>query len=144
MSAAQAPGTVVNGGHNDQYISATQELPRRATIVVKSTNTPPSDKSLRVEANIALGERLATERFGQEQWTCLYKLGMRESGWDNLIANKSSGAYGIPQSLPASKLDDYGDRHDPEVQIRWMMDYVVQRYKTPCKALAFQIANNWY
>lgn len=134
----------MNEGEKNSYIVATQELPRSATIALKSTVTPPSDKRLRVEANIALGEKLAVERFGTEQWACLYKLGMRESGWDNLIANKSSGAYGIPQSLPASKLDSYGSRHDPEVQIRWMMDYVVQRYKTPCQALAFQLANDWY
>jgi hypothetical protein len=69
---------------------------------------------------------------------------MNESGWYHLAKNKESGAFGIPQSLPASKLDSYGDRYSPEVQIRWMIDYVFQRYGTACNAYSWQVAHHWY
>lgn len=98
------------------------------------------------EQNVALGYQIALTRgiIGQE-WSCFHDLGMRESGWDNTIYNRSgSGAFGIPQALPASKLDAYGDRHDPSVQIMWMIDYVFGRYGTFCKALNFQVKNDWY
>lgn len=93
--------------------------------------------------NVALGEKIAQEK--AVDWPCLYELGMRESGWDHTIYNKGgSGAFGIPQALPASKLDAYGNRYDPEVQIRWMIDYVNDRYSGACQALQWQIAHNWY
>lgn len=96
-----------------------------------------------IQANIALGQKIAQEK--EVNWPCLYQLGMRESGWDHTIYNRGgSGAFGIPQSLPASKLDAYGNRYDPEVQIRWMIDYVNQRYGGACQALQFQINSGWY
>ena len=94
------------------------------------------------QGNIALGQFLALE--AGINWPCLYELGMRESGWNNIALNKASGAYGIPQSLPASKLDTYGDRHDPEVQIRWMIDYLKSRYGGSCQAIAWHDIKNWY
>ena len=95
--------------------------------------------------NVILGRRIALEQgiFGKE-WECLYDLGIRESNWNHLAVNKSSGAFGIPQSLPAEKIATHGNIYDPEVQIKWFVDYVRDRYETSCKALAFQLRNNWY
>lgn len=95
--------------------------------------------------NVLLGQQIALENgiYGEE-WECLYTLGMRESGWNHLAKNKTSGAFGIPQSLPASKLDTYGDRNDPSVQIRWFIDYVSQHYQDSCNALKHSYALNWY
>ena len=98
-----------------------------------------------VGANVVLGKIIASQNgiIGNE-WECLYQLGIRESGWNNTATNPTSGAYGIPQSLPASKMASHGDIHDPTVQIEWMIDYVFSRYGTSCNADRFQRVNGWY
>ncbi|NHA68390.1 aggregation-promoting factor C-terminal-like domain-containing protein [Phycicoccus flavus] len=75
--------------------------------------------------------------FGQEQWPCLDQLWIGESDWRWWVANSSSGAYGIPQSLPASKMASTGSdwRTNPVTQIRWGLDYIRSSYGTPCNAL---------
>lgn len=77
-----------------------------------------------------------------DQWDAFNKLVMSESGWNPAATNPSSGAYGIPQALPASKIP--GDRTDYRVQLKWMLDYIRQRYTTPAQAWSFHIRNNWY
>ena len=71
---------------------------------------------------------------------------MRESEWVITATNPSSGAYGIPQALPTSKLATAGSdwRTNPVTQIRWGLDYVKGRYGTPCAAWSFKSANGWY
>jgi hypothetical protein len=60
--------------------------------------------------------------------------------------NASSGAYGIVQSLPASKMATAGAdwQTNYQTQIKWGLDYIKQRYGSPSAALAFHLANNWY
>ena len=80
------------------------------------------------------------------QYSCLVKLWERESNWRHTAENKSSGAYGIPQSLPGSKMATAGPdwRTNPETQIRWGLGYISGRYGTPCAALAHSDEHNWY
>lgn len=75
--------------------------------------------------------------FGDGQWGCLEQLWVGESGWNYQAENSSSGAYGIPQSLPGSKMASFGDdwRTNPVTQIRWGLDYIKKSYGTPCNAL---------
>lgn len=105
----------------------------------------PLRHSTDVSGNVALGEVIARENgiIGNE-WECLYQLGMNESGWNHRATNPTSGAYGIPQSLPASKMTTHGDIHDPVVQIEWFIDYSLARYGSACGAYQFQVSNNWY
>lgn len=98
-------------------------------------------------ANVALGERMAAERgWTGEQWLCLYQLWQKESKWNHLAGNKSSGAYGIPQSLPGSKMATAGAdwQFNPETQIRWGLGYIARGYTTPCGAWAKSRASGWY
>ena len=76
--------------------------------------------------------------FGQGQWSCLDRLWIGESGWKWNAENPSSGAYGIPQSLPARKMATMGSdyRTNPVTQIRWGLDYIKKSYGTPCNALS--------
>ncbi len=67
----------------------------------------------------------------------------RESGWNHLASNRSSGAHGIPQALPGRKMGP-GWESDPSVQIRWGIGYMVNRYGSPCGAQAFWNINHWY
>jgi len=80
------------------------------------------------------------------QFSCLVKLWERESNWQLTATNRSSGAYGIPQSLPASKMASAGAdwRTSAETQIKWGLGYIEGRYGSPCAALAHSDKNNWY
>ncbi|WP_345201033.1 hypothetical protein [Fodinibacter luteus] len=75
--------------------------------------------------------------FGSAQWPCLNRLWIGESDWRWSAENPSSGAYGIPQSLPARKMATMGSdyRTNPVTQIRWGLDYIKKAYGTPCNAL---------
>lgn len=83
---------------------------------------------------------------GSEQNDCILWLWNRESGWRTNAYNESSGAYGIPQSLPGSKMAIVGAdwRTNYETQVRWGMMYIVDRYETPCGAWAHSEATGWY
>lgn len=80
------------------------------------------------------------------QMQCLQKLWTKESDWKTTATNKSSGAYGVVQSLPAEKMASAGAdyRTNYETQINWGLNYVKQRYGSPCGALNFHLAHNWY
>ncbi|MDO5727695.1 MAG: G5 domain-containing protein [Bowdeniella nasicola] len=80
------------------------------------------------------------------QFTCLQTLWQRESGWNYRATNPSTGAYGIPQALPGSKMASAGAdwRTNPATQIKWGLGYIRGRYATPCGALNFFHAHSWY
>jgi hypothetical protein len=80
------------------------------------------------------------------QFNCLNSLWMRESNWEWSAKNPYSGAYGIPQSLPASKMAAAGAdwRTNPATQIRWGLDYIKGRYGSPCGAWSHELAIGWY
>jgi len=84
--------------------------------------------------------------FDESQFTCLDPLWTGESGWDVHADNPSSSAYGIPQALPGEKMAAFGPdwQNNAETQIRWGLDYIKSRYGSPCSALSFKQANNWY
>ncbi|MBW3537859.1 hypothetical protein KY386_00015 [Candidatus Parcubacteria bacterium] len=99
--------------------------------------------------NVALGKTLAEPYgWGGAEFDCLYDLWMKESGWNERADNPTSSAYGIPQALPGKKMASHGSdwRTNPSTQIRWGLDYIKARYKSPCNALAFWKSRkpNWY
>jgi resuscitation-promoting factor RpfB len=79
------------------------------------------------------------------QYTCLVSLWNQESGWV-YDAENASGAYGIPQALPASKMATAGSDYltDPTTQIKWGLGYISQVYGTPCGAWDHEEADGWY
>ncbi len=96
--------------------------------------------------NIGCTELLAAG-FGLDQMPCLDKLWTRESGWNPNAHNKSSGAHGIPQALPGSKMASYGANWetDARTQIKWGLNgYIKPRYKTPCGAWGHSQSTGWY
>jgi hypothetical protein len=99
-------------------------------------------------ANVALGKRMAAAAgWTGAQWSCLDALWTRESGWRTQVWNYGgSGAYGIPQSLPASKMADAGPdwQTNPATQIRWGLSYIAGRYGTPCGAWSHETSAGWY
>lgn len=90
-----------------------------------------------------LGQAMAAARgWTGVQWVCMDRLITRESGW-RVTATNPSGAYGLPQALPGSKMGP-GWRTDPTVQLRWFLQYVASRYGTPCGAWAHSQGTGWY
>lgn len=84
--------------------------------------------------------------FGIEEMPSLVELWNHESGWNEAAVNPSSGACGIPQALPCSKMSSFGDDYqtNPATQIRWGLDYIANRYGTPTAAYSFWLNNGWY
>jgi colicin import membrane protein len=80
------------------------------------------------------------------EYTCLQTLWHKESTWRYTATNPSSGAYGIPQALPAEKMATVAAdwRTNPVTQMTWGLGYIKSVYGTPCSALNFHYANNWY
>lgn len=91
-------------------------------------------------------EQVAARGWGEEQWTCLDSLWQKESNWNHQAQNRSSGAYGIPQSLPGSKMASVGAdwRTNPATQITWGLNYIEGRYGNPCGAWDHSKRKNWY
>lgn len=89
---------------------------------------------------------LAEYGWSQDQFPCLDELWIGESQWQVDATNPTSGAYGIPQSLPAEKMASAGAdwETNPETQIEWGLTYIQDRYGSPCAANDFKLANNWY
>jgi uncharacterized protein YabE (DUF348 family) len=95
----------------------------------------------------AIGKALAAERgWGDDQFVCLDKLWTKESNWRWNAENPSSGAYGIPQALPGSKMATAGDdwQTNPTTQIEWGLGYISGRYGTPCNAWNHSLETGWY
>lgn len=96
--------------------------------------------------NAASEMMAATYGWGADQFSCLDALWMKESGWNYQASNPSSGAYGIPQSLPGSKMATVADdwATNATTQITWGLDYISRAYGTPCAAWGHSQAVNWY
>lgn len=88
----------------------------------------------------------AKKAVGSSQFSCLNTLWEHESGWNYKAKNPSSGAYGIPQSLPGSKMASAGSdwRTNPYTQMKWGLSYIKNRYGTPCGAYDHFKRKNWY
>ena len=92
-------------------------------------------------------EMMATEYgWGEGQYKCLNRLWTKESNWNYQARNPRSGAHGIAQALPASKMEKVGTdwRTNPITQIQWGLLYVSERYNTPCAAWNKFRRSNFY
>ncbi|HRY11327.1 MAG: lytic transglycosylase domain-containing protein [Actinobacteria bacterium] len=84
--------------------------------------------------------------WGADQFSALEQLWQRESGWSQHAHNSSSGAHGIPQALPGSKMGSHGAdwATNPETQIKWGLSYIDAVYGSPAGALASSHSRGWY
>ncbi|MEV0317815.1 transglycosylase SLT domain-containing protein [Streptomyces sp. NPDC050659] len=80
------------------------------------------------------------------QYQAFSNIVSHESGWNHTATNSSSGAYGLVQALPGSKMASAGAdwKTNPETQIKWGLDYMNDRYGSPAGAWDFWQANGWY
>lgn len=125
---------------------------RRFRVKESQTVTPMPDLSTVTGSQIEASKLYArmyiqnTFGWGDDQWLALEALWTRESGWNHLAVNSSSGATGIPQALPGDKMATAGAdwATNPYTQIRWGVAYIQSRYGTPASAWDFWQSNNWY
>jgi hypothetical protein len=96
-------------------------------------------------------QQIATAMLGSYGWSssefsCLDQLWTRESGWNPQAANPYSGAFGIPQALPGSKMASAGAdwATNPATQIRWGLGYIREMYGSPCGAWSHELAAGAY
>ena len=84
--------------------------------------------------------------WGDDQFACYAHIIMHESRWNPYADNPRSSAYGIPQALPGRRMAAFGAdwRTNPVTQIRWGLDYVDDRYGSPCRAWSFKRGHGWY
>ena len=115
------------------------------------SGTTPTPSGRLWHATVAQAQAYAAGAAAQRGWTgndwdCLVKLWTRESSWLWYAENASSGAYGIPQSLPADKMAAFGAnyRDDAAVQIDWGLWYIAQAYGSPSKAWQHSEQVGWY
>jgi resuscitation-promoting factor RpfB len=117
-----------------------------ATVITESApdapNAPAPDPGT---AKAIAKQLLAARGWGSDQYDCLVTLWNHESGWRVHAAN-GSGAYGIPQALPGSKMGSAGPdwQNNAETQIKWGLGYIASRYGTPCGAWSSWQGNGWY
>lgn len=117
-----------------------KEQPTKQIEVIGTKVTTPEDARV-------LGHKMMLDYgFSEDQWTCLDSLWYRESRWSLTATNSTSGAYGIPQSLPASKMATAGSDYltNAATQISWGLKYIKDRYATPCGAWNKSESVGWY
>lgn len=97
-------------------------------------------------AKAAAKSMLPAYGWDEGQYQCLETMWTRESNWNYAAENPGSGAYGIPQSLPADKMGSIAPdwRTNAVTQIKWGLGYIKERYGSPCQAWDFWQEHNWY
>lgn len=148
---AAAEAAAREAAARDATAKAAAQAAARSTgsgkVEVPATWTPSGGMSP-AQARATARSMLGAYGFGDGQWGCLDSLWTGESSWNWAARNPSSGAYGIPQSLPASKMSSAGSDWltNPATQIAWGLGYIKGRYGSPCAALAFWQGNSphWY
>lgn len=108
----------------------------------KTITTPPKQNSDVEYASDcwSVAEQVTIKHFGAGQWPAMRELINRESGCNVYARNPKSGACGIPQALPCSKMQD----KSLSGQLEWMASYIKGRYGTPGSALSWHNKMNWY
>jgi hypothetical protein len=135
-SAERPPAAEVQRETKAKHLAVThQEVSGSATETVEPTD--PRDIAMSM---------LDDYGWSSDQFSCLDSLWVSESNWNVYATNSYSGAYGIPQSLPAEKMASAGSdwRTNPATQIEWGLTYIQSSYGSPCNAWYFKQGNNWY
>jgi len=120
--------------------SASAGTPGSAGTSVPVVSVPAPGTAKSIAYNMLSSFGFSTSQFG-----CLDDLWTHESGW-MVDAENASGAYGIPQALPGSRMASVGPdwQTDAATQIKWGLEYIQQTYGTPCGAWSHEEADNWY
>ncbi|WP_327719154.1 transglycosylase SLT domain-containing protein [Streptomyces sp. NBC_00490] len=125
---------------------AAKEAKERAEVKAAAASRSSSSFPVQSSYSTAQIQAMARQMVPSGQWTCFSNIVDHESSWNYTAVNASSGAYGLFQALPGSKMSSVADdwRTNPATQIKWGLNYMDSRYGSPCEAWSFWQANNWY
>lgn len=117
--------------------------------VVKKTKTKYENFNIKYNRNEIVNYvyQEVVRRWGEDHWQAVYNIISRESGFNPNSVNKSSGACGLFQAHPCNNTikNGYTDyKTNWKTQVRWGLDYITYRYKTPNKAWSFWQKHHWY
>ncbi|MBT2506136.1 lytic transglycosylase domain-containing protein [Streptomyces sp. ISL-98] len=112
----------------------------------RSETRDASSFSAKSSYTVAEVQAMARQMVPADQFQCFSNIVNHESTWNYQASNPSSGAYGLVQALPGSKMSSAGAdwQTNPATQIKWGLSYMDDRYGSPCGAWSFWQANNWY
>jgi len=133
---------VLAGGVGTATLAAPAEAAAAGTTKVTAAKKASTEKR-----NKKIARKLVKRRgWSKAQFACLNKLWEWESNWNHRARNPYSGAYGIPQALPAGKMASAGEdwQTNPKTQIKWGLSYIKERYGTPCAAWGHSLRRGWY
>jgi len=130
----------------EQQIKDAEEAAKHVDNPPAPAPTPSGSGATPSQAKAIALSLLPNYGFSSSQYSCLVNLWNYESGWRYNALNRSSGAYGIPQSLPASKMASVGSdwRTNATTQIKWGLGYIKSRYGSPCGAWSHEQSHSWY
>jgi hypothetical protein len=116
--------------------AANRSRPRKAVTV----------ETVALTTRVGSPQQIARQLLGSSQFQCFSNIVSHESGWNYRAVNAGSGAYGLVQALPGSKMASagYDWRTNPATQIKWGISYMNGRYGSPCAAWSFWRAHSWY
>ncbi|KAF3467268.1 transglycosylase SLT domain-containing protein [Streptomyces sp. Tu 3180] len=128
---------------------AEAEAKEREEAEAKAARSETRDASqIAVQSSYTVAEvqAIARQMVPADQFQCFSNIVDHESTWNYRAVNPSSGAYGLVQALPGSKMASAGAdwQTNPATQIKWGLNYMNERYGSPCGAWSFWQANNWY
>ncbi|MHA5049131.1 aggregation-promoting factor C-terminal-like domain-containing protein [Streptomyces sp. SD15] len=112
----------------------------------RSATREASSFTVQASYTTAQIQAMAAQMVPSGQFQCFSNIVDHESSWNYTAVNPSSGAYGLFQALPASKMSSVGSdwQTNPATQIKWGLNYMDSRYGSPCEAWTFWQANHWY
>ncbi|MEU1704782.1 transglycosylase SLT domain-containing protein [Streptomyces sp. NPDC005706] len=120
----------------------------RAEAKAAATRSTRDSSSFPVQSSYSVAQiqAMARQMVAADQFQCFSNIVNHESSWNYQAVNASSGAYGLFQALPAGKYASAGAdwRTNPATQIKWGLNYMNERYHSPCGAWSFWQANSWY
>ncbi|WP_234393006.1 transglycosylase SLT domain-containing protein [Streptomyces pactum] len=128
--------------------AAEEAKKREAAKEAASRDAERESTSFSVQSSYSTSQiqAMARQMVPSGQWQCFSNIVDHESSWNYKAVNPSSGAYGLFQALPAGKYSSAGAdwRTNPATQIKWGLNYMDNRYGSPCEAWTFWQANHWY
>jgi hypothetical protein len=141
--AAAAEKAAAQAREKAERAAAAAKKARAAAAKARSSQGYAAGSSPREMAKQILQNKFG---YGADQFSCFNNIIIRESNWDIHATNASSGAYGIPQALPGSKMATVASdwRTNPATQIIWGVQYMKSRYGSPCSAWGFKSSHGWY
>ncbi|GGJ09379.1 transglycosylase SLT domain-containing protein [Streptomyces brasiliensis] len=130
----------------EKAVKLAKEREEAKAAASRSKSASASSFPVQSSYSVAQIQAMARQMVASDQFQCFSNIVDHESSWNYQAVNASSGAYGLFQALPGSKMSSVGAdwQTNPATQIKWGLNYMDSRYGSPCQAWSFWQANHWY